>query len=1068
MADWQSLDPEAAREAEKYDNPIPSRELILAHLADRGAPATRSQLAEEFGLVTEDQLEALRRRMRAMERDGQVIYTRRGAYAPIDKLDLVRGRIAGHRDGFGFLIPDDGSDDLFLSPAQMRLVFDGDIALARVAGHDRRGRREGGLVEVVTRAHESLVGRFFQESGLAYVVPDNPKIGQQVLVPEGKHGGAAHGQFVQVRIDEWPTTFRQAQGEVVEILGDYMAPGMEIEVALRSYDIPNEWPKAVEKEAAKLKSEVEEKDKQKRIDLRQLPFVTIDGEDARDFDDAVYAEAKKSGGWRLYVAIADVSHYVKVGSALDAEAEKRGNSVYFPERVIPMLPEALSNGLCSLNPQVDRLAMVCEMTIASSGRMTGYQFYEAVIHSHARLTYNKVSAVLEQPKSAEGKQLRKQLGEVVPHLEQLYSLYKVLLAARHVRGAIDFDTQDTRIVFGADRKISEIRPTQRNDAHKLIEECMLCANVATAKFLEKHKVPALYRVHDAPPLEKQTNLRQFLGEMGLSLTKGKANPVPSDYQALLQQIRERPDFRLIQTVMLRSLSQAVYSPDNNGHFGLNYEAYTHFTSPIRRYPDLLIHRAIRSVIRSKLETKHVKRAGAASMAKARIYPYDELRLDQLGEQCSMTERRADEATRDVSNWLKCEFMKDRVGETYAGVITAVTGFGLFVELSEVFVEGLVHVTALPDDYYHFDGVHHRLSGERSGRSYRLGDPLEVVVARVDLDERKIDFVLPASAGAPRVREEREPRHKRDNRRRGAPAQEPGAVPATETPAAAVSPEPERESRRSRNSRRRGASAQEPSAVPAIETPAAAVSEKPERQSGPSRNSRRRGASAQEPGAVPATETPAAAISEKPERQSGPSRNSRRGAPAPEQGVGSAVEATPASVSPEPEREPRRSRSDRRRAASSGQRQDASAAKPASVEAMSSELPKQDDQSLGNTDVRRSRAVKQALLAEAKVEGGKPKAQGKANGKAKGNAGKGKASDTAKTRTAPASQGKGAAAEGAAAVDARVKKAKAASAKKKSAGKPKAEDQAKAAAKSKTKAKAKKPHRKGQSRPKDDA
>ncbi|MFT0179788.1 ribonuclease R [Pseudomonas benzopyrenica] len=1044
MADWQSLDPEAAREAEKYDNPIPSRELILAHLADRGAPATRPQLAEEFGLVTEDQLEALRRRMRAMERDGQVIYTRRGAYAPIDKLDLVRGRIAGHRDGFGFLIPDDGSDDLFLSPSQMRLVFDGDIALARVAGHDRRGRREGGLVEVVTRAHESLVGRFFQESGLAYVVPDNPKIGQQVLVPEGKHGGAAHGQFVQVRIDEWPTTFRQAQGEVVEILGDYMAPGMEIEVALRSYDIPNEWPKAVEKEAAKLKPEVEEKDKQKRIDLRQLPFVTIDGEDARDFDDAVYAEAKKSGGWRLYVAIADVSHYVKVGSALDAEAEKRGNSVYFPERVIPMLPEALSNGLCSLNPQVDRLAMVCEMTIAGSGRMTGYQFYEAVIHSHARLTYNKVSTVLEQPKSAEGKQLRKQLGEVVPHLEQLYSLYKVLLAARHVRGAIDFETQDTRIVFGADRKISEIRPTQRNDAHKLIEECMLCANVATAKFLEKHKVPALYRVHDAPPLEKQTNLRQFLGEMGLSLTKGKANPVPSDYQALLQQIRERPDFRLIQTVMLRSLSQAVYSPDNNGHFGLNYEAYTHFTSPIRRYPDLLVHRAIRSVIRSKLETKHVKRAGATSMAKARIYPYDELRLDQLGEQCSMTERRADEATRDVSNWLKCEFMKDRVGETYAGVITAVTGFGLFVELSEVFVEGLVHVTALPDDYYHFDSVHHRLSGERSGRSYRLGDPLEVVVARVDLDERKIDFVLPASAGAPRVREEREPRQKRGNRRRGAPApaQEPSALPVAETATETASPEPEREPRRSRNGRRRGTPApvQEPSALPDAETATETVSPEPE-----------------------------------PEREPRRSRNGRRrDAPTQDQGVAATVEATPASVSPEPESEsePRRSRSERRRATSSAQQQGASTPTPASAEATPSKSSRQDDQLLGNTDVRRSRAVKQALLAEAKVEGGKPKTAGKANGKAKGNADKGKASDTAKTRTAPARQGKGAAAEGAAAVDARVKKAKAAGAKKKSAGKPKTEDQAKAKAaaktKTKTKAKAKKPHRKGQSRPKDDA
>ncbi|WP_434153915.1 ribonuclease R [Pseudomonas sp. JZ134] len=755
MADWQSLDPEAAREAEKYENPVPSRELILAHLAQRGGPASRTQLIEEFGLTEEDQFEALRRRLRAMERDGQLLYTRRGAYAPVDKLDLVCGRISGHRDGFGFLIPDDGSDDLFLSPAQMRLVFDGDKALARVSGLDRRGRREGALVEVVHRAHESVVGRFFEESGIAYVVADSPRIQQQVLVPAGKHGGAQHGQFVQVHITDWPTVHRQAQGEVVEVLGDYLAPGMEIEVALRSYDIPHEWPADVEKEAAKLKPEVSEKDKEKRVDLRNVPFVTIDGEDARDFDDAVYAEKKKSGGWRLFVAIADVSHYVKVGSALDTEAARRGNSVYFPGRVVPMLPEILSNGLCSLNPLVDRLAMVCEMTISATGKLTGYQFYEAVIHSHARLTYTRVSQLLETPESTEAQQFREQLPQLVPHIQELYALYKVLVITRQERGAIDFETQETRIVFGADKKISEIRPTQRNDAHKLIEECMLCANVATAKFLEKHSIPALYRVHDAPPLEKQTKLRQFLGEIGLTLTKGKATPTPKDYQALLKAVHDRPDYRLIQTVMLRSLSQAVYSPDNEGHFGLNYEAYTHFTSPIRRYPDLLVHRAIRSVIRSKLETRHVKRAGAAAMPKSRIYPYDEAQLDQLGEQCSMTERRADEATRDVANWLKCEYMRDRVGETYPGVITAVTGFGLFVELSDIYVEGLVHVTALPSDYYHFDAVHHRLSGERSGRSYRLGDLVEIVVARVDLDERKIDFELSETAqSAPAGRRQR--------------------------------------------------------------------------------------------------------------------------------------------------------------------------------------------------------------------------------------------------------------------------------------------------------------------------
>jgi len=746
MADWQSLDPEAAREAEKYDNPIPSRELILRHLSERGSPAAREQLVEEFGLVSDEDVEALRRRLRAMERDGQLIYTRRGTYAPVDKLDLVCGRVSGHRDGFGFLIPDDGSDDLFLGPAQMRLVFDGDRCLARVSGLDRRGRREGAIVEVISRAHETIVGRYQIESDVGFVVADNPKIQQEVLVTPGRALNAKPGQFVEVRITHWPTPRFQPQGDIVEVIGNYMAPGMEIDVALRSFDIPHVWPEAVLKEAARLKPEVDEKDKLKRVDLRHLPFVTIDGEDARDFDDAVYCE--KPGGWklltggfRLYVAIADVSHYVKVGSALDHEAEVRGNSVYFPERVVPMLPEQLSNGLCSLNPGVDRLAMVCEITLNKSGKMTDYQFYEAVIHSHARLTYNKVSDMLERPKSPEGKRLSEEYAEVLPHLKQLYALYKVLLKARHTRGAIDFETQETRIVFGAGRKIAEIKPTERNDAHKLIEECMLCANVATAAFLQKHDIPALYRVHDGPPLERQEKLRAFLGELGLSLHKGKEGPTPKDYQALLERIQDRPDFHVIQTVMLRSLSQAVYSADNHGHFGLNYEAYAHFTSPIRRYPDLLVHRAIRSVIRSRRDTPHVRREGAASMPKARIYPYDEAALEQLGEQCSMTERRADEATRDVVNWLKCEFMRDRVGETFPGVITAVTGFGLFVELTDIYVEGLVHVTAMPGDYYHFDPLHHRLSGERSGRSFRLGDSVEVRVMRVDLDERKIDFEL---------------------------------------------------------------------------------------------------------------------------------------------------------------------------------------------------------------------------------------------------------------------------------------------------------------------------------------
>lgn len=744
MANWHDIDPEATLEASKYENPIPSRALILQHLEERGAPATREQLITEFKLTDEDEQEALKRRLRAMERDGQVIYTRRGAYAPVDKLDLIGGRVIGHRDGFGFLAPDDGSDDLFLSPAQMRLVFDGDRALARVSGYDRKGRREGAIVEVVERAHESFVGRYYNESGLGRVVVDNVKIPQEILIPPTKQGKAKHGQFVEVIIEQWPTVFRQAQGAIQDVLGDYMAPGMEIEVALRSYELPYEWPKEVEREVAKIKPEVAEKDKKKRVDLRALPFVTIDGEDARDFDDAVYAETTKQG-WKLYVAIADVSHYVQVGSPLDQEAEKRGTSVYFPGQVIPMLPEVLSNGLCSLNPLVDRLVMVCEMHINRKGEMTDYTFYEGIIHSHARLTYNKVSQLLEKPNSKEARFMRQEMPHIVTPLKQLYGLYKVLLAARHNRYAIEFETQETRIVFGADRKIKEIVPTTRNEAHRLIEECMLCANVASALFLMVNDIPGLYRVHDGPTDEKQQKLQAFLSSLGLQLAKGATEATPEDYATLLASIQGRVDYNLIQTVMLRSMGQAHYTPDNNGHFGLNYEAYTHFTSPIRRYPDLLVHRAIRSIIRSKKQATHIQRVGAVSLVKARIYPYDEDQLEKLGEHCSMCERRADEATRDVVNWLKCEYMQERVGETFKGIITAVTGFGLFVELSDIYIEGLVHVTSLPGDYYKFDPTYHVLKGERSGRSFRLGDQIDVIVTRVSMDDKKIDFDLAENA-----------------------------------------------------------------------------------------------------------------------------------------------------------------------------------------------------------------------------------------------------------------------------------------------------------------------------------
>jgi len=760
-----SRDPYADREAKKYDNPIPSREFITELLTKARRPMSHPQLSTELGLASDEQIEALRRRLRAMERDGQLVHTRRGGYGLADKMDLLAGRVTGHRDGYGFLSPDDGSEDLYLHNRQMRKLFDGDRAMVRVSGLDHRGRREASVIEVLEHNTKQLVGRYVDDNGVGYLIPENNRISQDLVIAEEDRNGAENGQYVQAEIIQQPSKGRP-RGRITEVLGEHLAPGMEIEVAIRSYDIPNTWPDGVEAEAERYGAQVSEADKQHRVDIRHLPLVTIDGEDARDFDDAVYCEPKKGGGWRLFVAIADVSHYVKPGTALDAEGRNRGNSVYFPQQVVPMLPEALSNGLCSLNPQVDRLAMVCEMTVSAKGKLSGYQFFEAVIKSHARLTYTQVGALLDAPESAAGQELARQYPDLVGHLFELYQLYQGLRGARDDRGAIDFETTETRIMFGKDRKIDQIVPVVRNDAHKLIEECMLCANVATARFLEKLKLPALYRVHQGPKEKKLENLRAFLGELGLNLPGGE-KPTPEDYQRLLQQIGDRPDASVIQTMMLRSLSQAVYTPTNEGHFGLAYAAYAHFTSPIRRYPDLLVHRAIRSVIREKGEAGLFSKVkslfgkngkapvirvdGAPSLSASRSYPYDMAAMLELGEHCSQTERRADEATRDVNAWLKCEYMRDHIGDEFVGVISAVTGFGLFVELKDIHTEGLVHVTALQGDYYHFDVAKQRLTGERTRVTYRLGDELRVKVVRVDLDERKIDFELIETLGSSRKR-----------------------------------------------------------------------------------------------------------------------------------------------------------------------------------------------------------------------------------------------------------------------------------------------------------------------------
>lgn len=713
-------DPFAEREALRYEHPIPSRELILETISEHDGPVYLRELLALFGLEEEREREALRRRIRAMERDGQLVCNRRGAYLPVDQSALVRGRVVGHPDGFGFLIPDEGGEDLFLSPRQMRPLLHGDRALVRIVGVDRRGRKEAALVEVLERQNKQVVGRFFVEGGIGFVVPDNKRLNQDILIPRENMGEAQPEQIVVAAIIEQPSKHNQPIGKIVEVLGDHMAPGMEIDVAIRSHELPYEWPDEVQARLGELGPEVAEEDKAGRIDLRELPLVTIDGEDAKDFDDAVYCEPS-DGGWRVLVAIADVSHYVEPEDALDEEAHNRGTSVYFPGRVIPMLPELLSNGLCSLNPKVDRLCMVCEMRVDPEGRVKDFRFYEAVMRSAARLTYTQVAAMVVARKAPQ----RRRHSKLVRHLDELYALYKALRGQREARGAIDLDTTETRIEFGEAQKIERIVAVVRNDAHRLIEECMIAANVCAARYLANKKTAALYRVHEPPAADRIEELRDFLGELGLSLGGGE-NPKPKDYAELVEQVAGRPDAHLIQTVLLRSMNQALYTPDNAGHFGLALEAYAHFTSPIRRYPDLLVHRAIRHVLRGGRPT---------------TFEYSHNDMVNLGEHCSLTERRADDATRDAEYWLKCEYMLDKIGEEFDGVVSAVTSFGLFVELNEIFVEGLVHVTALANDYYRFDPVGHRLSGERSGQVYRLGDTVRVKVVRVNLDERKIDFEL---------------------------------------------------------------------------------------------------------------------------------------------------------------------------------------------------------------------------------------------------------------------------------------------------------------------------------------
>ncbi|MDE2388312.1 MAG: ribonuclease R [Betaproteobacteria bacterium] len=710
----RNLDPFLKREKERYKSPLPSREYILQILQQQGIPLAEPVLRKLLD-ITKKEEELFNRRLTAMMREGQIFRNRKGDICVMEKLDLIKGRIQGHADGFGFLLPDDGSPDLFLSAKEMNKALHGDRIVVREIGLDRRGRREAVIVEVLEHTNTQLVGRLHIDHGILFVVAENKRISQDILIAKEHSLKAKAGQIVIVEIIQQPNKQTQPIGKIIEILGDYTAPGMEIEIALRKHDLPYVFPPEVETLATKFPKNVLKKEFKGRRDITHLPLVTIDGETARDFDDAVYCEAADDG-YRLYVAIADVSHYVKPKDAIDQEALNRGNSVYFPRRVIPMLPEALSNELCSLNPDKNRLCMVCEIEFQKNGEILDYVFYPAVMRSHARLTYTTVAAILAKPKGTEAKEH----AGLLPHLQLVNKLFKALLKARKKRGAIDFETTETQMFFNDQGKIEKIVPVQRTEAHRLIEECMLAANVCAADFLQKNGQTTLYRIHESPAAEKIEALRNFLKEFGIQLG-GKNKPGAKDYAQTLLKIQGRPDAQLLQTVMLRSLQQAIYSPDLTGHFGLAYDAYTHFTSPIRRYPDLLVHRAIKAVLQGET--------------------YNPGDWNELGLHCSMTERRADDATRDVESWLKCFYMQDKIGECFDGVISSVTGFGLFVALDGVYVEGLVHISELPSDYFHFDATKHLLLGERSGKQYRLGDRLRVKLVRVDLETSKIDFVL---------------------------------------------------------------------------------------------------------------------------------------------------------------------------------------------------------------------------------------------------------------------------------------------------------------------------------------
>ncbi len=721
--------PAGFRPADDSGVPVPSQSLLVRLLRDRAVPLTFTEICDAYEIDDKTAKRALSQRMRRMTGRGMLLVDRRDRYTLPEKMDMVIGHVVGHADGFGFVIPESGGDDLFLHPKQMRRVLHRDKVLAVTRRIDSRGRKEGAIVEVLVKEDREIVGHFVREAGVNFVDPDDARYGREIVIPTEATNGAKNGQVVAVKITKHPIEHSHVVGEVIDILGDKLAPGMETDIAVRKHELPHQFSAEVKLQLEDMHDELTSVEVDpERVDLRDLSLVTIDGADARDFDDAVYAEPLKNGGWRLIVAIADVSHYVQPDSALDDEAFKRGTSVYFPNRVIPMLPEELSNGICSLKPDVNRNCMVCDIRFSKTGEINSYEFYPAVMYSHGRLTYHEMaSIVIDRDDNARNKR-----GDLCAHLDHLFDLYQILVAERQKRGTIDFDFPEPLIIFNEDEKIERVDKRERNDAHRLIEECMLAANICAAEFISKRsKDGGIYRVHEGPDAEGLTDLRAFIGGFGLKLGGGNEPGAP-DYAAVLSQLESQPDLApLIQVVLLRSLKQAIYSTEELGHFALNYPNYTHFTSPIRRYPDLVVHRLIRRIVGQK--------------APAQIGPQGES-IAQIAEHCSMTERRADDASRDVVQWLKAEFMQDFIGDVFSGKISGVKEFGIFVQLDDVFVDGLVHVTMMGKDYYRYDPQRFQMTGERTGLRFRLGDTVEVRVMRSDIETGKIDFELVSLAG----------------------------------------------------------------------------------------------------------------------------------------------------------------------------------------------------------------------------------------------------------------------------------------------------------------------------------